>query len=74
MDNNGFDTLSPEEQVETLKAYQELTDNKSALDELQADIDARRQGYGEVWHTGFSELDKLSRQDELRFTDRYPDR
>lgn len=58
MDNNGFDTLSPEEQVETLKAYQELTDNKSALDELQADIDARRQGYGEVWHTGFSELDK----------------
>ena len=53
-----FEELSPEEQAETLKAYQELTDNKSALEELQADIDARRQGYGEVWRTGFSELDK----------------
>ncbi len=53
-----YEDLSPEEQAETLKAYQELTDNKSALEELQADIDARRQGYGEVWRTGFSELDK----------------
>ncbi len=58
MDNNGFNTLSPEEQEETLKGYQELTDNKIALDELQADIDARRQGYGEIWATGFTELDK----------------
>lgn len=53
-----FEDLTPEEQAETLKAYQELTDNKSALEDLQADIDARRQGYGEVWRTGFSELDK----------------
>ena len=53
-----FEDLSPEEQAETIKAYQELTDNKSALESLQADIDARRQGYGEVWRTGFSELDK----------------
>lgn len=53
-----FEELSPEEQAETLKAYQELTDNKTALDDLQADIDARRQGYGEVWATGFTELDK----------------
>ena len=58
MDNNGFDTLSQEEREATLKAYQELTDNKTALDDLQADIDARRQGYGEVWTTGFTELDK----------------
>ena len=58
MDNNGFDTLSAEEREATLKAYQELTDNKTALDDLQADIDARRQGYGEVWTTGFTELDK----------------
>ena len=58
MDNNGFDTLSQEEREATLKAYQELTDNKPALDDLQADIDARRQGYGEVWTTGFTELDK----------------
>lgn len=57
-DNNGFDTLSPEDREATLKAYQELTDNKTALDDLQADIDARRQGYGEVWTTGFTELDK----------------
>lgn len=53
-----FEDLSPEEQAETLKDYQELTDNKTALDELQADIDARRQGYGEIWATGFTELDK----------------
>lgn len=53
-----FEDLSPEEQAETLKAYQKLTDNKTALDELQADIDARRQGYGEIWATGFTELDK----------------
>ncbi len=53
-----FEDLSPEEQSETLKAYHELTDNKSALEDLQADIDARRQGYGEVWATGYNELDK----------------
>ena len=53
-----FEDLSQEKQSETLMAYQELTDNKSALEDLQADIDARRQGYGEVWRTGFSELDK----------------
>jgi replicative DNA helicase len=53
-----FEDLTPEEQAETLKAYQELTDNKSDLEDLQAEIDARRQGYGEVWRTGFSELDK----------------
>ena len=53
-----FEDLSPEEQKETLKAYQELTDNKTALEDLEADIDARRQGYGEVWATGFTELDK----------------
>lgn len=57
-DTNNFDMLSPEDQAETLKAYQELTDNKNALEELQADIDARRQGYGEIWRTGFAELDK----------------
>ena len=53
-----FEDLSPEEQRDTLKAYQELTDNKTALEDLEADIDARRQGYGEVWATGFTELDK----------------
>ena len=53
-----FEDLTPEEQFETLKAYQELTNNKMALEKLRADIDARRQGYGEIWKTGFSELDK----------------
>ena len=53
-----FEELSPEEKEATLKAYQELTDNKTALEDLEADIDARRQGYGEVWKTGFTELDK----------------
>lgn len=53
-----FEELSPEKKEATLKAYQELTDNKTALEDLEADIDARRQGYGEVWKTGFTELDK----------------
>ena len=53
-----FEELSPEDKEATLKAYQELTDNKTALEDLEADIDARRQGYGEVWKTGFTELDK----------------
>ena len=51
--------MSPEEQETYLIGrYQELTDNKTALEDLEADIDARRQGYGEVWATGFTELDK----------------
>lgn len=51
--------MSPEEQETYLIGrYQELTDNKTALEDLEADIDARRQGYGEVWETGFTELDK----------------
>lgn len=57
-DKRRFEDLSPEEQAETLKAYEELTNNKTALEDLVADIDARRQGYGEVWATGFSYLDK----------------
>ena len=53
-----FEDLSPEKQAETLKAYEEETNNKTALDDLQADIEARRQGYGEVWATGFKKLDE----------------
>jgi len=54
----GFDSLSEEEREATIKAYLEETSNESALDDLQADIDARRQGYGEVWKTGFKYLDE----------------
>ena len=54
-----YEDMSPEEREEYLiKHYNELTDNKTALENLEADINARKQGYGEVWASGFSELDK----------------
>lgn len=53
----GFDSLDKDRQDETIRDYLSETDNKVALVELQADIDARRQGFGEVWRTGFSLLD-----------------
>lgn len=54
---SGFDALNKEQQDETIKDYLALTDNSTALVDLQANIDARRQGYGEVWRTGFEKLD-----------------
>lgn len=54
---SGFDALNKEQQDETIKDYLALTDNSKALVDLQANIDARRQGYGEVWRTGFEKLD-----------------
>ena len=54
---DGFEALSKEQQDETLRDYLDLTDNSKALVDLQANIDARRQGYGEVWRTGFEKLD-----------------
>ena len=54
-----YEDMSPEErEAYLIKRYEELTNNKTALEDLEADIDARRQGYGEVWKTGFTELDK----------------
>lgn len=58
-EEKNYADMSPEEREEYLiKHYNELTDNKTALEALRADIDARKQGYGEVWATGFTELDK----------------
>lgn len=58
-EEKSYADMSPEEREEYLiKHYNELTDNKTALEALKADIDARKQGYGEVWATGFTELDK----------------
>lgn len=58
-EEKSYANMSPEEREEYLiKHYNELTDNKTALEVLKADIDARKQGYGEVWATGFTELDK----------------
>ena len=58
-EEKSYADMSPEErEAYLIKHYNELTDNRTALDELRADIDARRQGYGEVWATGFTELDK----------------
>ena len=54
---SGFEALSKEQQDETIKDYLALTDNSKALVDLQANIDARRQGYGEVWPSGFAKLD-----------------
>ena len=59
MSKEQLEQLSEKEYKEfTRLRYLKKTDNKTALEDLQADIDARRQGYGEVWRTGFSELDK----------------
>lgn len=59
VEEKSYADMSPEEkEAYLIKHYNELTDNKSALEDLQTDIDARRQGYGEVWRTGFTELDK----------------
>lgn len=52
-------TVSAEEYEEySITRYLRLTDNTGALDNLRADIEARRQGYGEVWATGFPKLDE----------------
>lgn len=54
-----YEDMSPQErEAYLIQRYNELTDNKTALEDLEADIDARKQGYGEVWATGFNELDK----------------
>lgn len=53
----GFDALGKELQDETLRDYLDETDNKKALVDLQATIDARRQGFTEIWPTGFARLD-----------------
>lgn len=58
-EEKSYADMSPEEREDYLiKHYNELTDNKTALEDLKAVIDARKQGYGEVWATGFTELDK----------------
>ena len=53
----GFDALSKELQEETIRDYLEVSDNKKALVDLQATIDARRQGFTEIWPTGFARFD-----------------
>ena len=59
LDEEGLAALTQEEYDEYLvRRYDKLTNNESALDDLQADIDARRQGYGEVWSSGFKYLDE----------------
>ena len=59
LDDEGLAALSEDEYNEfTYLRYDKLTSNESALDDLQAEIDARRQGYGEVWSSGFKYLDE----------------
>lgn len=43
---------------ENVKKYLELTDQKSALDELVAHINTAQQGYLPIWATGFKKLDE----------------
>lgn len=53
-----LEQLDPSEQSELLKEYENRINNNSALIDLQASIDAHRQGLGEVWKTGFPKLDE----------------
>ena len=55
---NGFEKMNQERQDEAIKSYLENTDNGKALDELQAYINSRRRGHGDMWQTGFKELDE----------------
>lgn len=52
-----FKKTSPEAQKATLDAYLQLTSNKSSLEDLQAEINTKKKGYGEIWATGFADLD-----------------
>ena len=58
MSEKRYEDMTPDEQLQyDITRYLGITDNKTALDALKAEITTRRQGYGEVWATGFSELD-----------------
>ena len=51
--------ISDEEYKEyTRLNYLKRTDQKSALDDLLANVNTAQQGYLDIWPTGFSELDK----------------
>ncbi len=43
---------------DNVKKYLELTSQKTALEDLLADINTAQQGYLPIWATGFTELDK----------------
>ena len=50
--------FTAEQMAANVEIYKGITDNKSALSKLQAEINTRRQGYGEVWPSGFKYLDE----------------
>lgn len=53
-----YSKMNQEQQDKAVKSYLEDTDNSKALDDLQAYINSRRQGYGDIWPTGFEGLDE----------------
>ena len=64
---NELDNMPPEELSKiteeeykeyTSRLYLKKTDQKSALDDLLANVNTAQQGYLDVWPTGFTELDK----------------
>ena len=58
LDKDGLDSITQEEYDEyRVLRYEKKTNNETALVDLQANIDARRQGYAEIWPTGFERLD-----------------
>ena len=58
LDKDGLAAITQEEYDEyRVLRYDKVTNNETALIDLQANIDARRQGYAEVWPTGFEKLD-----------------
>jgi len=44
---------------ENVKTYLDITSQKSALQDLLADVETAQQGYLPIWATGFTELDEL---------------
>ena len=54
-----FSDLGEEEKEAFLmERFNRKTNNVSALDNLRANIDSMRQGYGKIWATGYANLDK----------------
>ena len=59
MDKGQLDSLSDDEYHEfELMRYGKQTDNNAAIADLMSAIEARQQGYEDLWRTGFENLDE----------------
>lgn len=58
--NKTFEEMNDtEKEAFMIKHYLEISNNKAALEDLKADIETKRQGFTEVWATGFESLDNM---------------